>query len=152
MNQLAKWPLVAGVALLAVACGGNGDALSAPDVMLPAISPSENVVTVEVQKQGSYHVEGVGQVPPAELAATMGALYERGGKSTRVIRVLGHPGVMGYDVVLAINAAREAGARRVDGIAEYTPGEPNASHKLWSEPLEPLSPSLSAPQRDTAFR
>lgn len=154
VRRQGVWPYLAMfvVATGLAACRGQGDAVASPDGGLPAISPSENVVTVEVQEQSKYKVDGAGTVSATELPATIRRSYARGGAGTKVMRVLGHPGVTGYDVVLAINAAREAGARRVDGIAEYSPGEPNASQKIWSEPMEPLSPSLSAAQPDTALR
>lgn len=142
--------LVSAVALIltAAACDSRDRAVAAPGSALRKTSPSENVVTVRVHGKGRYEVEDAKNLGERDLQPALSRKYaERSG--TKVVRVLGYPGVTGYDVVLAVNAARAAGARRVDGVADFSDDGSTGNHKTWSEAIEPL-PASERP--DTADR
>lgn len=132
--------------LMAAACDSREAAIAAPSSAVRAASPSENVVTIRVLGKEQYALEEGKKLSAGGLKAAVASRYSRG-SGTRVVRVLGYPGITGYDVVLAVNAAREAGARRVDGIADYSDDGSTGNHKVWSEAIEPL-PASARP--DTA--
>ena len=131
------------VLLIVTACGSREGAVVASKSGLPAKSPGENVVTIKVLGSGKYAVDAATGIGQGQLQSAVASRYA-GGSGTRVVRVLGYPGVTGYDVVMAVNAARAAGARRVDGIAEYTDDGSSGNNKVWSEPMEPLPASAGA--------
>lgn len=148
MNRPSTVTAAAGAAILLVtgACNSEERTRAMPSSSFTAASPAENVVTVRVQGQGRYVIDSMeGIVTEKDLPSAVAARYE-GGSGQRVVRVLGYPGVTGYDVVLAVNAARAAGARRVDGVADYSEDGSSGNNKVWSEPMEPL-PAAAA---DTA--
>ena len=138
------------LALLATvgACDSREQEIAAPGSSLPAVSPSENVVTIRAFGKGKYGVDAATNLSAKDLQGVFAKHYaQRSG--TRVVRVLGSPEVTGFDVVVAVNAARAAGARRVDGIADYSEDGSTGNRKVWSEPIEPLSASVA---KDTARR
>ncbi len=149
MNASWKTMRALGVALLATvgACDSGQQEISASGSSLPAVSPSENVVTIRVFPNGKYGVDEARNLGVNDLKGVFAQHYgQRSG--TRVVRVLGSLGVTGYDVVMAVNAARAAGARRVDGVANYSEDGSTGNREVWSEPLEPLPASEA---RDTAL-
>jgi biopolymer transport protein ExbD len=149
MNASWKAMRAVAVALLATvgACDSGQQEISASGSSLPAVSPSENVVTIRVLGNGKYGVNEARNLAANDLTGVIAKSYgQRSG--TRVVRVLGSPGVTGYEVIQAVNAARAAGARRVDGVADYSEDGSTGNRKVWSEPIEPLPASEA---NDTAL-
>lgn len=100
---------------------------------LTAADRSPEGVALRVKLGGLYYVG-------SEAAPTRAAqLDERiRGESARraappVLYVFADPGVVGYDVVLAVNAARRAGIREVHGIAGYTDDQSPAARAGWKK-------------------
>jgi biopolymer transport protein ExbD len=135
--------LAGAVALvLAVAACDSRRGIADQGTGLRAASPSENVVTIRVHGKGRYAVDDAKNLGERDLGSVLSRKYAAR-PGTKVVRVLGYPGVSGYDVVLAVNAARAAGARRVDGIADFSEDGSTGNHKTWSEEIEPLPASAS---------
>ena len=127
----------AALMLMGAACDSRDKAIAAPGSSLRSPSPSENVVTIKVHGKGRYEIGEAKNLGERDLQTALSRKYAaRSG--TKVVRVLGYPGVTGYDVVLAVNAARAAGARRVDGVADYSEDGATGIYKTWSEEIEPL--------------
>lgn len=144
MNTSWKTLRALAVALVATAgaCDSRQQEISSSGSALPAVSPSENVVTVRAFGRGKYGLDGATSLGVKELDAAFARRYaQRSG--TRVVRVLSSPEVTGYDIVMAVNAARAAGARRVDGVADYSEDGSTGNRKVWSEPIEPLPASVA---------
>jgi hypothetical protein len=148
--MIASWKTMRALAVAlvatAAACDSRQQEISASGSGLPAVSPSENVVTIRAFGKGKYGVDAAGNLTVTELDTVFARRYaQRPG--TRVVRVLSSPDVTGYDIVMAVNAARAAGARRVDGVVEYSEDGSTGNRKVWSEPIEPLSAPAA---KDTA--
>jgi len=140
MISFKMFASAAALILAASACDSRDRAIAAPGSGLRAASPSENVVTIRVHGKGQYAVDEAKGLGPGDLQPTVARKYAAR-PGTKVVRVLGYPGVSGYDVVVAVNAARAAGARRVDGVADYSDDGSTGNHKTWSEAIEPLPAS-----------
>lgn len=100
----------------------------------PALDTSVPAVSLHVAPGGIYHIDGdPNPVPVDDLPGRLAARLPD--SQAPLIRVLAEPGVVGYDVALAFQAARRAGYRHAEGVADYTPGATN--DKRWEQELKP---------------
>jgi beta-lactamase regulating signal transducer with metallopeptidase domain len=126
---------------------GGGDPVS--DTMAPS---KDDPVTLTIAPHGQYALSGQ-SVPVDQLEQRLQAIYtSRSGE--RVLHVEAREGVVGYDVVVATNAARQAGVRRISGIAAVaendTPGAPVVERR-WEQTLSPLDTLGMTTRPDTAI-
>jgi len=134
------------VALGSAACGSRERAAAAPGA--ESVAGAEGL-RLRIKQGGRYFVA---DEPGALTAEQLAQRLEnedpaRFGKS---IYVLGDPGISGYDVVLATNAAGAAGFTRAAGIANYREvAGKGARLDTWETELRRPSPSTA---RDTAPR
>jgi hypothetical protein len=94
--------------------------------------------TLEVRPHGRYFVDG------ERIATSREALPERLGRTPgdhdggKVLQLVAYEGVAGYDVITALQAAREAGFEQVEAVADYPADDPAPdvkSLKRWSQDL-----------------
>jgi biopolymer transport protein ExbD len=133
------------VALGSAACGSREHAASAPG----AQSAGAEGLRLRIKQGGQYFVADEPHALTAEQLAQRLKSEDpaRFGKS---IYVLGDPGISGYDVVLATNAAGAAGFTRAAGIANYREDAGKGARlDTWEVELHRPSPNQA---RDTAPR
>lgn len=130
-----------GIALLACT---DADDRAAGDPFSGSIAAADlpaATTVVHVAPGGEYRLNN----DPAPVAAErLGEQLRarKGAAGQPVLEILAEPGVVGYDVVLVVNAARSAGYSRVQGVAEYQPG--SANDKQWSQELHPQSTAAAS--------
>lgn len=104
------------VGLLAVAaCGADPNAREEPEVVPPG--EVRDAVVLRVQPDEVYRL-GEEPLRAEELSGRLSRAL-RDADGNRTLRLYADQGVTGYDVVLAMNAARDAGFREVIGVSEY---------------------------------
>lgn len=127
----ARAALVGGLLLVAGCADGSISGDVSPDQAV--VGTALPAATLQISQGGVYRLDPASPaVPVQNLAARL--REHRPGTGSRVLQILAEPGVVGYDVVLATNAAREAGYHQVHGIAEYVPGA--ANQKTWTQNLD----------------
>jgi protein TonB len=137
-------PQPASLGLLA----GGGDRVS------DTTAPSEDEpVTLTIAPRGQYALNGQ-PVPVHQLAQRLPEMYSSH-SGEWVLHVKALEGVVGYDVVVATNAARQAGVRRISGVAAVaendTPGAPVVERR-WEQVLSPLDTTGTGTIPDTALQ
>lgn len=129
-------------------CGPQDD--RAPSA--PAAARSEIAATglqLRIKPGGQYFVAGDPDALTAEQLSKR-LRRENPAQFRRSVYILSDPGVVGYDVILAVNAAQDAGFTRAEGLANYREG---ASTGPDPSPWEmDLSRPLHRPGADTARR
>jgi TonB family protein len=121
--------------------------------VLDTSAPSKDEpVTLTIAPRGQYALNGQ-PVPVHQLAQRLQGIYtSRSGE--RVLHVEAREGVVGYDVVVATNAARQAGVRRISGVAAVaendTPGAPVVERR-WEQTLSPLDTLGMTTRPDTVI-
>lgn len=116
----SKRPLLLCTALAALtfaaACGS-------PDQRAPSAPAAQTAVAAEglklrIKPGGRYFVADESSALTAEQLATR-LKREDPSRFGESVYVLSDPGIVGYDVVLAMNAAQDAGFTRAEGLANY---------------------------------
>lgn len=114
----------------------GGETRSVADAAAPG---KHEPVTLTIAPRGQYAINEQ-PVPVYQLAQRLQGIYtSRSGE--RVLHVKAREGVVGYDVVVASNAARQAGVRRISGVAEVAEnGMLGAAvvKRRWEQILSPL--------------
>lgn len=106
-------PLV--LVLLVTACQSERTGLPAE----PGATAAADIgLTVRARPGGQYFV-GTDQDPVNERQLADRLRREDPERYERAIHVLGYQGVVGYDVVVLMNAAQDAGFTRAAGVANY---------------------------------
>ncbi len=128
---------------------GGGEARLSDTTALSKDDP----VTLTIAPHGQYALNGQ-PVPLHQLEQRLQGVYtSRSGE--RVLHVKTREGIVGYDVVVATNAARQAGVRRISGVAAVadndTPGAPVVERR-WEQVLSPLDTTGMRTRSDTALQ
>jgi len=139
-------------ALLATILGAACDSQDqhAPSATAAQTATAAEGLKLRIKPGGQYFVAGESRVLTAEQLAARLKREDptRFGKS---VYVLSEPGIVGYDVVMAMNAAQDAGFTRAEGLANY---REDATSGVRPSPWEmDLSRQRSRnAARDTAIR
>jgi hypothetical protein len=98
----------------------------------PAAAATERV-TVWIAPPGTYHLQAPesAAIPQPELGAALRTALARSGEPS-VLNVRAIKGVVGYNYVMVIHAACEAGVARIDAVGEI----PAASRDVSAAPAE----------------
>lgn len=126
------------VLLVAAGCAGSSGHDTSPRGAPGIVVGLHGGPTLEVRPHGRYFVDGERMATsrqglPERLEGTSGG--QDGGK---VLQLVTYEGVVGYDVIMALQAAREAGFEQVEAIAGYPADDPAPdvkSLKRWSQDL-----------------
>lgn len=88
----------------------------------------------------------------AELTNRLEAARRAAPEQT-TLEIYTYPGALGYDVLMAMNAAREAGVGRVEGIADFSDDDGKLAReewKQWSRNLAADGPGAARPDTSVA--
>jgi hypothetical protein len=134
------------LALGSAACGSRERAASAPGAQSVG---SADGLKLRIRPGGRYFVaDEPGALTAEQLAARLRS--EDPARFGKSIHILGDPGIVGYDVVMATNAAGEAGFTRATGVANYREDAGQGARlETWETELRRRAPN---PARDTAIR
>jgi len=135
------------VTLLAVGCDRRaGDPLlTGPDPRMAATSaPGE--INIFIHPGGEYRIGGEGASFRVErLSERLGSAYSRAPARERTLNVYAYKGVVGYDVVMAVNTARANGVTQVRAISNYgDSGLNRLQWKRWDLKLDPADAQVVA--------
>jgi biopolymer transport protein ExbD len=145
-------PLLVCTALLTIAFGAA--ACDSQDQRAPSAPAAQTAAAAEglklrIKPGGQYFVAGESSALTAEqLAARL--KREDPSRFGRAVYVLSDPGIVGYDVVLAMNAAQDAGFTHAEGLANYRERATNGTRpEPWEMDLSRQTRTVAA---DTARR
>lgn len=116
----SKRPLLVCTVMAALTIGA---ACGSPDQRAPSAPAAQTAAAAEglklrIKPGGKYFVADDGSALTAEqLAARL--KREDPSRFGSSVYVLSEPGIVGYDVVMAMNAAQDAGFTRAEGLANY---------------------------------
>jgi hypothetical protein len=93
----------------------------------PAAAATERV-TVSIAPPGTYHLQATesAAIPQPQLGAALRTALARTGEPS-VLNVRAIKGVVGYDYVMMVHAACEAGVTRIDFAGDIPAGSRDAS-------------------------
>lgn len=138
------------LALLAAAgCDGASErSISAGDPSGIAVGLHRGP-TLELKPHGQYFVDGESTATPRNRLPERLERTSDANGGDRVLQLVAYEGVVGYDVLMALQAAREAGYEQVEAIADYPADgrRPDVgSLKRWSQDLTKQSrPVVTVP-------
>jgi hypothetical protein len=129
--------LLVSASLVTVACDRSAADRLPTDArpQAAAVAPAE--VNLFIRPGGEYRIGGEdAPFREAQLSERLRAAYTNAPAGARVLNVYAYEGVVGYDVIMALDAARENGVERAHGTADYSDSEQSRSQwKRWEQKL-----------------
>jgi hypothetical protein len=112
--------------------------------MAATSAPGE--INIFIHPGGEYRIGGEGASFRVErLSERLGSAYSRAPARERTLNVYAYKGVVGYDVVMAVNTARANGVTQVRAISNYgDSGLNRLQWKRWDLKLDPADAQVVA--------